>query len=160
MNRELYEKYLATNHWQGKRTKTLRLSKGRCQRCGDLADDCHHTTYKSLGHEVPGVNVIAVCRPCHDFLEGLSTFDPAATPPDDEPPHEPPPCVECGRVAEAMTDDEEPICRDCLRERCEPDDEPPHKPPPCIDCGWVAECLTDDEEPICRDCLRRRCEPD
>ena len=30
-------------------------------------------------------------------------------------------CVDCKADAEALTDDEEPICRDCLRNRCEPD---------------------------------------
>lgn len=122
MNRGQYEDYLATRHWQRVRTKTLKLSEGRCQRCGELADDCHHTTYRSIGHEVPGVDVIAVCRECHDFLSGLSTYDPAAKPPDEEEPtRDPPPCVDCGWASETVTEDEEPICWDCMQKRHEPD---------------------------------------
>jgi len=122
MNYEKYHEYLATRHWQGIRTKTLKLSRGRCQRCGELADDCHHVTYRSIGHEVPGVDVVALCRDCHEFLSGRSTYDPAAKPPEtEEPTREPPPCVGCGCDAEDLTEEEEPICKDCLWKRHAPD---------------------------------------
>jgi len=115
-----YKEYLEGKHFQSVRTKTLKLSNGRCQRCGDLADDCHHVTYRSLKHEVPGVDVVAVCRPCHRFLSGFSTYDPAAEMPDEQPEQVDPMC-KCGWIAERLTDDGEPICMDCLRQRYEPD---------------------------------------
>ena len=76
MNHEEYENYLAGDHWQQVRRETFETTEGRCIRCGDLADDCHHTTYRSLGHEAPG-DVIPVCERCHEFLSGKSKYDPA-----------------------------------------------------------------------------------
>jgi hypothetical protein len=32
-----------------------------------------------------------------------------------------PTCIDCGWPAEAMTEDEEPLCKGCLRKRCDSD---------------------------------------
>ena len=87
MDRTEYDKYLAGRHWARVVETTTRMAGGNCVRCGADGDDCHHTTYRSLWHEVAGVNVVLLCRPCHEFVHGRSTYDPAAPRPT---------CVDCG----------------------------------------------------------------
>jgi len=82
----------------------------------------HHTHYYSLWHELEDqTSVIGVCVECHAFLHGYSTYDPAAEMPDEKPNREEPTCLDCGWIAEVMTEDKEPLCKDCWRKRCEPD---------------------------------------
>jgi hypothetical protein len=122
--REWYdETYLHTEHWHGVQKVVYGRNGGRCERCdtNDM-EHIHHVHYCSLWHELEDpTSVMGVCAECHGFLHGHSTYDPAAEVPDEEPTHEQPTCADCGWVAEAMTDDEEPICKDCWRQRYESD---------------------------------------
>ena len=105
--REWYEEtYLHTAHWHEVQKHVYGRNNGNCERC-DKADmeHVHHCHYYSLWHELDDpTSVVGVCAECHAYLHGHSTYDPAASEPN---------CVDCGWPAEAMTDDEEPICKDC-----------------------------------------------
>ena len=74
-----YRQYLRSDQWKQMRTKVRRRSRGWCERCkvGRRAD-IHHLTYERLGHEEL-TDLIAVCRPCHEWLHGKRSMDPAAT---------------------------------------------------------------------------------
>ena len=99
--------------WQGIRKVVLETTGGKCRRCGADADDCHHSTYASAGTDTEWLDCIPLCHDCHRFVHGLSTYDPA---------HEQPTCVDCGWDEEVtLTEDDEPICRECLRHRNTPD---------------------------------------
>ncbi len=78
MNKAEYQMYLAGEHWAQVVKETTKLAGGKCERCGVDGDDCHHLHYLSLGREIPGVDVILVCRNCHEAAHGLSG-DNAAT---------------------------------------------------------------------------------
>jgi hypothetical protein len=75
MNKMEYAEYRETPHWQRKRRETLETTGGLCKWCQAPADDCHHTTYRNLWHEVPGVDTIPLCRPCHEHVHGRSSRD-------------------------------------------------------------------------------------
>ena len=65
MTKKEYAEYRARPHWAQVVEATTRLTGGRCVRCGADGDDCHHLHYHSLGREIPGVDVILLCRKCH-----------------------------------------------------------------------------------------------
>ena len=120
MDREEYEKYLLGEHWQRVRRKTLEWTEGRCIRCGALADDCHHTTYRSLGHEARG-DVIPVCSDCHKFLSGRSSYDPTAEEPTFPQETPQPDCQQCRMPAEIEVEGQ-PWCRSCYAQVAAPDE--------------------------------------
>lgn len=66
MNKAEYEVYRAGEHWASVVEATTRLVGGRCKRCGADGEDCHHLHYRTLGREIPGVDVILLCRECHE----------------------------------------------------------------------------------------------
>lgn len=76
-----YSDYLASNQWRKNREaavwytpNTSSRSKRRptCENpyCRSFASavDCHHLTYRNVGHEQPG-ELIFLCRECHDMAE-------------------------------------------------------------------------------------------
>lgn len=71
MTKEQYAEYRATQHWAQVVEATRRLAGGRCERCPADGDDCHHLHYRTLWHETPGVDVILLCRDCHEAAHGL-----------------------------------------------------------------------------------------
>lgn len=79
MNGLEYSQYLDSDAWKQRRTHVRRRSRGWCERCkvGRIAD-VHHLTYERVGNE-DASDLIAVCRPCHEYLHGLRDADPAAT---------------------------------------------------------------------------------
>ena len=114
--------YLHTEHWHGVQKVVYKRNKGMCERC-DMSrmEHVHHYHYYSMWHELEDpTSVVGVCAECHSFLHGRSTYDPAAEMPDKEPEQEELTC-KCGWIAEHLTDDGEPICKDCLRQRYEPE---------------------------------------
>jgi hypothetical protein len=114
--------YLGTEHWHRVQKHVYARSGGRCERCkkNDM-DHVHHNHYYSLWHELEDpTSVKGLCADCHAFVHGLSTYDPLSPePPDPDGPAAPvPKCVDCGQDEEVtLTENGEPICRDCLRER-------------------------------------------
>jgi len=79
MNGLEYSQYLDSDAWKQRRTHVRRRSRGWCERCkvGRIAD-VHHLTYERVGNEEAD-DLIAVCRPCHEYLHGMRDTDPAAT---------------------------------------------------------------------------------
>jgi hypothetical protein len=64
-NYEAYKAYLLTDCWDSKRHRTFERDKYTCIECGSIEHlDCHHLTYKNLGHE-PLEDLITLCRSCH-----------------------------------------------------------------------------------------------
>ena len=72
-----YHRYMASREWALKRQEVRARSGGKCDRCKirDMAS-VHHTTYERLGNELP-TDLLAVCKPCHEWLSGRSDIDPA-----------------------------------------------------------------------------------
>ena len=111
MNKEQYGEYLLTEGWQRKREPVLQRCNGICERChSERARDVHHTpkAYNDIPNEKPA-DLLALCRECHEFVHGRSIYDPL------NPTFK---CVDCGRQDHVvMTMRNEPICKECLRER-------------------------------------------
>lgn len=78
MTKDEYQYYLATPHWAEVVAETTKLAGGKCVRCPADGRDCHHTHYGSLGREIPGVDVILLCRRCHEAAHGISGSELAA----------------------------------------------------------------------------------
>ena len=59
--RAYYEWYLSTPRWASLREVVMARARGRCERCGQAAEDVHHFTYRNLGAESPD-ELAALCR--------------------------------------------------------------------------------------------------
>lgn len=79
MNYKEYREYLKSSDWRRKKEKfyssklfkKLRSNgKWKCFCCeeGDKALDMHHRTYKRLGKEKISVDLVPVCRQCHEEI--------------------------------------------------------------------------------------------
>lgn len=80
MDKEQYRRYLKSPQWQetrkrfynSKMFKTYGLkSKSWCCYCCGVKDqplDLHHRTYKRLGSENIAVDLVTVCRNCHEKI--------------------------------------------------------------------------------------------
>ena len=63
-----YPAYLRTQHWRNIRQVALIRSGYKCAVCGCRFNlECHHNTYKTLGHERQ-CDVVILCRPCHTLF--------------------------------------------------------------------------------------------
>lgn len=69
---EDYTEYLKSPEWQKKRLTILKRDGYLCQCCLDAyATQVHHKSYEFVdftGRE-PAFDLVAVCKPCHDFIE-------------------------------------------------------------------------------------------
>ncbi len=75
--REKYAAYLCSREWCEKRETVQQRSEGKCERClRNPADHVHHLTYARKYAELLD-DLQAVCKPCHDFIHGKSSDDPA-----------------------------------------------------------------------------------
>jgi hypothetical protein len=76
-----YAEYLKTNKWQQKRNAVWRKAEGKCGRCGGWAHggQVHHKTYEHIFNE-PLTDLQLLCRYCHSFIHGHSTYDPLHPP--------------------------------------------------------------------------------
>jgi hypothetical protein len=65
-----YKAYLASNLWKDIRAKAMEDAGGKCARCGNDADQVHHTEYsfEALRGDCPK-SLVALCRGCHKFIE-------------------------------------------------------------------------------------------
>jgi hypothetical protein len=59
-----YKEYLLTKWWRQRRTKKLRNTRGKCERCGGHATQVHHKHYRSLWKE-KDKDLESICEPCH-----------------------------------------------------------------------------------------------
>jgi hypothetical protein len=68
--RAQYREYLASDDWRKLRGGALTWSSGKCDFCGDLAEQVHHVRYpKTFGNERPS-DLVSVCRRCHELCHG------------------------------------------------------------------------------------------
>lgn len=78
MDREAYQRYLASREWAVLKLRVRARSKGVCERCRQRPhQETHHVTYARVGAEHLE-DLLGVCTPCHKFLSGLLDADPAA----------------------------------------------------------------------------------
>ncbi len=76
--KEKYHAYLASHEWAVRKQAVRLRSNGMCERCRIAkGTQTHHMTYIRLYNEKLE-DLLHVCRPCHEFLSGVSTYDPAA----------------------------------------------------------------------------------
>jgi len=72
-----YQQYLASREWRMKRKEVIELNNGICERCASRPiKNVHHLTYENLGQESP-LDLLGVCRPCHEYLSAERDDDPA-----------------------------------------------------------------------------------
>jgi len=66
-----YTDYMQSEAWNTKRLERLMLDDYECQDCGarDKPLDVHHVSYEYFKNE-PMVDLISVCRTCHDSRHG------------------------------------------------------------------------------------------
>ena len=60
-----YYKYLKSEEWKELKKLLLEEAEYECERCEGKATELHHLNYDNLGHEILGVDVMAVCKNCH-----------------------------------------------------------------------------------------------
>lgn len=74
-----YQAYLASREWAVKREAVRRRAGNRCERCRrHKMDACHHLTYERVGGAERLSDLQAICDPCHEYLSGKCSIDPAA----------------------------------------------------------------------------------
>lgn len=65
-----YQEYLKSDLWREQRARVMRRDRNKCQCCGGPATQVHHIGYTKRMLRGQGTYfLIAVCRPCHEFLE-------------------------------------------------------------------------------------------
>lgn len=66
-----YITYLRSEDWKIRRKELMEEASNTCSECGDKATELHHLNYKNLGFEILGVDVIALCKRCHEDIHLL-----------------------------------------------------------------------------------------
>jgi len=69
-----YRNHISSERWREIRLEKLKSVDYRCERCGDMAVQVHHKTYKSLGDESLD-ELEALCKDCHDEKHLNSPYD-------------------------------------------------------------------------------------
>ena len=72
MNAE-YMAYLQSDEWKAKAAERLKIDKYRCQACGSRGTaknpvEIHHMNYRSIGAEDPFLDLVTLCRCCHQMI--------------------------------------------------------------------------------------------
>lgn len=64
-----YQEKLLDPRWQKKRLKILNRDDWACQACGDKEETLHvhHITYSKNPWESKNINLITLCKSCHDI---------------------------------------------------------------------------------------------
>src|SRR6266705_1325464 len=69
-------RYAASREWQVLRRAVFTRAGGTCERCAkNPATQVHHMTYTRRFHERVS-DLLAVCRPCHEWYSGKDIPDP------------------------------------------------------------------------------------
>ncbi len=74
----VYDAYLKSNVWKGKRNNALIRANGKCERCGSdlLNPDVHHVTYDNVGGNEKLEDLQVLCYSCHqkaDHIRDITT---------------------------------------------------------------------------------------
>ena len=79
-DREKYAAYLCSREWSVLKFQVHERARGRCERCWiNAIDAVHHLTYARKYRENLD-DLQAICNPCHEFVHGVSDFDPKLVP--------------------------------------------------------------------------------
>lgn len=60
-----YKRYLESAEWAELRARILKRDRYKCRKCGAVAVQVHHLTYKRVFHESPE-DLLSLCIPCHE----------------------------------------------------------------------------------------------
>jgi len=74
MHKSEYIEYLKSDDWKERRKYLMELAGWACSHCGEKATQLHHLNYNNLGNEELDVDVIAVCKDCHDEIHGKGEY--------------------------------------------------------------------------------------
>jgi hypothetical protein len=67
---DFYYRHIQSPWWYALKDRIKARARGRCEYCRRRpVDNLHHRTYARLGGERDS-DVMAVCRPCHRFIDG------------------------------------------------------------------------------------------
>ncbi len=61
-----YKEYLKSPEWRKKRNQVKYWHGKKCHVCLKKFKDIHHKTYKNLGNENQKIDLIPLCRICHE----------------------------------------------------------------------------------------------
>lgn len=75
MNKFEYYKYLQSEDWKERKKELLEEANYTCDECGKKAIILHHLKYDLLGYEMLNVDVVAVCKECHEMLHSYEGDD-------------------------------------------------------------------------------------
>ncbi len=65
---KIYDAYLETDEWQGKRQKVISRAQGLCEGCQEQpAQHVHHLSYEHIGNEFL-FELVALCKACHERI--------------------------------------------------------------------------------------------
>lgn len=70
--------YLKSEEWKTVRLITLAKNGGKCEICGkeNWSNDCHHKVYPEDIWETKPINLVVLCRRCHDEVHELMRTRP------------------------------------------------------------------------------------
>lgn len=78
--KEKHREYIESNKWKNRREEKLEREDYTCEKCGETAEQAHHTTYRhfnSKSKEAEISTLMAVCKECHEKIEG--EYEPRKT---------------------------------------------------------------------------------
>lgn len=72
MQTDFYKKYIKSHEWEEKKQERMKIDGYKCVMCGRPQStckrtplQCHHITYKNLGHEDVLADLVTLCPQCH-----------------------------------------------------------------------------------------------
>ena len=73
----MYKDYLNSEEWKERRNSQIQMD-GCCRFCGKKEGlQVHHISYERIGDEIPGFDLITLCRGCHERLhEVIKKYKP------------------------------------------------------------------------------------
>ncbi len=74
MHKSEYIEYLRSDDWRERRKELMDEAGWICNRCPNKATQLHHLNYDSLGEEILGEDVEALCKDCHNEEHGKGEY--------------------------------------------------------------------------------------
>ena len=76
MQSEEYKRYIRSPEWKERCRQRIEIAGHKCEMCGRLEQNSkglqiHHMSYRNLGHEDVGNDIVCVCGHCHLLLTRL-----------------------------------------------------------------------------------------
>jgi len=74
MHKSEYIEYLKSEEWKEKRKLIMQQANWTCSKCGAKATQLHHLNYNNIGEEELDIDVIPLCKDCHDEIHGKGDY--------------------------------------------------------------------------------------